>query len=204
MSDAPAPTTGRMATRSCNADAHPGLIDSSMKRARGEKTKKQVAEERKKEKAQKKQNAIRRIGDVEKKIGDSQMIDATPGPRPLRRTKTFAQLPYTDDTNCDTGNNDPLPDATMDIDDPRPEDATDTDNSDDGPPMKKAKPAKASIRDSVHSYVMQERSEKVNNYRLGKHGTMVNTKGRQPGTTSSVHTSVKGNWNNEDMVSSGC
>ena len=92
----------------------------------------------------------------------------------------------------------------MDIDDPRPEDATDTDNSDDGLPMKKAKPAKASIHDSVHLYVMQEHSEKVNNYQLGKHGTMVNTKGQQLGTTSSVHTSVKGNWNNEDMVSSRC
>jgi hypothetical protein len=91
MSDPP-DTTARMATRSRNATAHPGLVDASSKRTYGEKSKKEMAEERKKAKLQKKQDAIRTIGDVEKRMADDQMVDVTPGPRATgnrRRTRKF-------------------------------------------------------------------------------------------------------------------
>jgi hypothetical protein len=80
MSD-PRDTTARMATHSCNATAHPGLVDTSLKQTYGEKSMKEMAEEWKKAKLQKKQDAICKISEVEKRMADDQMVDVTPGPR---------------------------------------------------------------------------------------------------------------------------
>lgn len=93
-SDVPA-TTQRMTTRARNAHAHPGLPDAPEVRApKGGVTKKQLAERKKEEKRQKTQHAIRRIGEVEKRMADNEMVDVTPGPRASNRYQT-GPLPRT-------------------------------------------------------------------------------------------------------------
>ena len=64
MSEIPS-RTAHMATRSRNATSHPGLVDARQKRIRGEKTKKEIAEEKKKQKAQQKEDAVHKIANIE-------------------------------------------------------------------------------------------------------------------------------------------
>jgi hypothetical protein len=142
-----------------------------------------MAEDRKKEKDQKKQDAIRKIGEVEKKMADNEMIDVTPGPRAqtrrLRRTKTFARLP------CTEGSEGP---GDADTDGPNDIAAKDSDISENEPPKKKTKPVKVSIRDSVNQYVEKERGEKAK-------------KGRQEGGTSLVPADIRSDADDEEVVS---
>lgn len=78
-----------MTTRARNVDAHPGLVDAPEPRApQGGVTKKKAAEERKKAKLQKQQDAIRTIGEVEKRMAEDAMVDTTPGPRASKRRQT--------------------------------------------------------------------------------------------------------------------
>ena len=86
-------TTRHMATHSRNADAHPGLVDTPEPWApQGGVTKKKIAEQRKKAKLQKEKDAIRSIGEAEKKMAEDAMVDMTPGPQASTRRQTGSFL----------------------------------------------------------------------------------------------------------------
>ena len=181
MSDTP-DTTTRMATRSRNATAHPGLVDASSKRTYGEKTRKEVAEERKQKMLQKKQDAIRTIGDIEKRMAANDMVDVTPGPRTNRRqyqhTQSFSYIPLTKGAETDHAKH-----AA----------AIDTDVSENELPKKKAKPGKVSLRDSVKLYIEQENPDND-----GRKRKNIGNKGQQDGSVD-----IESDLDNEESVSKG-
>ena len=164
MSEIPS-HTAHMAMRSRNATSHPGLVDARPKRIRGEKTKKEIAEEKKKQKAQQKEDAVHKIANIEQRIADDDSLDVTPGPRAakgqasrkLQRTKSYMNIPLTEEIP-DIGDNG--------VEDNDEEDDTgdtapiDGDTSEVEPPKKKVKPTKASIRDAVNTYIEKEHGEK--------------------------------------------
>ena len=155
-------TTRHMATRSRNADAHPGLVDApELQAPRGGVTKKKIAEQRKKAKLQKEKDAIRSIGEAEKKMAEDTMVDMTPGPRASTRRQTgsflnnypFMQLP----PETDTLDSDDFEGTNI----ARHMAPVDTEASENKLPKKKTKPKKTKIRDSVKEYIEQDPGEKA-------------------------------------------
>jgi hypothetical protein len=155
MSDVPATT--RMTTRPRNGTVHPGLVDASRKTLQGGVSKKRAAKETKAEKLQKKQDAIRMIGEVEKRMADEEMVTETPGLRvrkcqtgQLPRTYSFEWLPLAEDTET-------LDSDDEDTNNARHVAAVDTELSEIEPPKKKSK--KDSVCGGVKQYIEQEHGE---------------------------------------------
>jgi hypothetical protein len=147
-----APTI-RMATRSANATAHPGLVVVSTKRTRDDgKTKKEVAKEKKQAKEEKQKVAVRKVASLEKRMAEEEgAANITPKPRgtnnnQLRRTFSYAQIPLTDEnvSDSDYSANDADGRGTQDGD-------TEPNTTDKEAPPKKKK--KSAFRDAVRQYL---------------------------------------------------
>lgn len=171
----PAEDSSRMKTCSRNASTHPGLVDKSTKRARGEvPTQKQVAAEKKASKEAKRVNAVNAIADIEKQMALKDADDKTPraktkkaAPRQLQRTESYLNIPLTmpEETVDDS-------EEDMDVDSAdnhtRGPASTNQNISDDNassevdaPPKKKSKTAKVGIRTSIKDVIAKEKRDKA-------------------------------------------
>jgi hypothetical protein len=103
-----------MKTRTGNATAHPGLValTGAMKRtqAPGEKTKKDIANEKKRAKKDKHKSNVHKVAKIEKHIAaDEKLANVTPKSQgtsrhKLQRTCSYAQLPLTSESASDLDN----------------------------------------------------------------------------------------------------
>lgn len=149
-----------MVTRARNANAHPGLVDSTPKRPRAAgntNTKKEAAEKKRVAKQQKLDTAVRKIADVEQRMAEQAALDViTPRAdthqfksKKLRRTETYLQIPE------DSSEND------MPVDDLSESAASNGGESEltepEAPPKKKKKIAPEGIRVSVKEYIAKEK-----------------------------------------------
>jgi hypothetical protein len=89
-------TQSNMTTRAKNANTHPGQVVAKRKR----RTKAEIKKDKQKAKEEKMSQqaitdaALKRIAELENQLAHQDANDTTPKPlRPLRRTKTFAQIP---------------------------------------------------------------------------------------------------------------
>jgi len=149
-----APTI-RMATRSGNASAHPGLVVAPMKRTRDDgKSKKEIAKEKKQVKEEKQRAAVRKVASLEKRmVEEEDAANIMPKPRgkngnQLRRTIGYAQIPLTDENISDSNYsaNDADGGGTQDGD-------TEPNTTDKEAPPKKKKKKKTAFRDAVRQYL---------------------------------------------------
>jgi hypothetical protein len=149
------PEPSRPATRTKNADAHPGHQVQGPKRKRRTKAEMEAdrkrEEEAKKAQEKKKLEGLKKIAEIEDKIEEQDADDTTPRPRrktaPLRRTSTHAFIPlYNDDSDepPTEGPKSPNPSDGPGFDHEYLDgEKTDTEDDDDKPAKKKAKELKA-------------------------------------------------------------